>query len=188
MKLNAFARMIGIAALSLSLSGCLWAPDLDRIRKDIEKQIPGASFDCEIAVSLGPVALAAARCALALAPDAREARGYLSDVRSVEVAVYEARDLPADFRVRLPAALERMVEEDGWEIAVKTLERDETAWVLCKEDDGSAGGICVVVLGDGELVLARVRGDLVETLKRALRENAGPGQLARGIRSRLGDA
>jgi hypothetical protein len=181
MELNAFARMIGIAALSLSLSGCLWAPDLDRIRKDIEKQIPGASFDCEIAVSLGPVALA-------LAPDAREARGYLRDVRSVEVAVYEARDLPADFRVRLPAALERMVEEDGWEIAVKTLERDETAWVLCKEDSGSAGGICVVALGEGELVLARVRGDLVETLKRALRENAGPGQLARGIRSRLGDA
>jgi hypothetical protein len=188
MKLNGFARLIGVAALSLSVSGCLWAPDLDRIRKDIEKQIPGAAFDREIALSLGPVALTLARCALSFAPDAREAGGYVRDIRSVGVAVYTARNLPADFDVRLPKALENLVAKEGWEIAVKTRENGEAVWVLCKEDGGSVGGIYVVALNDEELVLVRAQGKLEELLKRAIRENAGPGRLARGLCAGLDDA
>jgi len=181
MKFAPFARLLGIAALSLSVSGCLWAPDLDRIRKDIEKQIPGATFDREIALSLGPVALTLVRGALSLSPDARQAGGYVRDVRSVEVAVYTARNLPADFDVRLPDALRRLVEKNGWEVAVKTRDGGEAVWILCKEDGGAIDGIYVVALDEDELVLVRANGRIDEIFKKAIRENVGSGTLARGI-------
>jgi hypothetical protein len=188
MNIAGLSRLLGIAALSISVSGCLWAPDLDRIRKDIEKQIPGAAFDREIALSLGPVALTLARCALSFAPDAREAEAYVRDIRSVGLAVYTARNLPADFDARLPKALENLVAREGWEIAVKTSEDGNAVWVLFKEDGGSVGGVYVVALGDEELVLVRAQGNLEEILKRAIRENAGPGKLARGLYAGLDDA
>jgi hypothetical protein len=188
MKLDGTSRLIGIAALSLMASGCLWAPDLDAIRKDIEKQIPGAAFDREIALSLGPVSLAVARFALFFTPEAREAAGYVGEIRSVGVAVYTARHLPADFDLRLPGALESMVAGGGWEIVVKTRERDQAVWVLCKEDGGSVGGVYIVALDEEELVLVRAEGKFEDVVKRAMRENPGTGKLARGLCAALGGA
>ncbi|MBP2680994.1 MAG: hypothetical protein H6Q78_857 [Candidatus Krumholzibacteriota bacterium] len=186
MKSRAFVASVAIAVLALSVSGCLWAPDLDRVRKDIEKQIPGASFDREFALSLGPVALTLVRGALYLSPEAKEPRDYVRDVRSVRVAVYSVRSLPADFEVRLPAALGKLVEKDGWEVAVKTREGGEAVWILCKEDGGAIDGIYVVALDDNELVLVNAAGRIDEICRKAMRENGGPGRIVREVHDGFG--
>ena len=70
-------------------TGCLWAPDLVLVRKDIERQLPGASFEKEIELSLGPISLAFARLVTRMVPDARDASGYLRDVSRIQLAVYK---------------------------------------------------------------------------------------------------
>jgi hypothetical protein len=76
-----------LAAATLATPGCLWAPELSSVRRDIERQLPDASFDKEFELSLGPVTLAFARLVTCLIPPAREARQYLRDVSRVQVAV-----------------------------------------------------------------------------------------------------
>jgi len=188
MKFAGFAKLFGVVAVVLSVSGCLWAPDLDRVRKDLEKQMPGVEFDRRIALSLGPIAMTFVRGALALAPDTREAAGYVRDVHSVGVAVYTARNLPRDFDVRLPKAIEELVEDGGWEIAVKTRDDGEAVWILCSMEGDAIKGLYVVALDEEELVLVRAKGRLEEMFKKAIRENVHPERLARGRDIGLEDA
>ena len=65
-----------------------------------------------------------------LVPDAHEARLYLDDIRRLNVAVYEVEYLPRDFTIETPARLERLLEKDDWEIAVKEREHDQSLWIL----------------------------------------------------------
>ena len=168
-------RILEVAAAALllsTLSGCLWAPELDRVRKDIERQLPGATFKREVTLSLGPLSLAVARAVVGLTPDAREAAAYLQDLRDVTIAVYEVENIPRDVRVRLPDDLKRHLARDDWELAVKTREEGQFAWILCKTEDDTIRGVYVVVLNHDNLVLVRARGRLEELVKRAIRERA----------------
>ena len=167
-------RMMPVIAVVLGLtllSGCLWAPELDRIRRDIENQIPGASFNKEVAFSLGPVTLGLAKLIVNFIPDTEEARPYLKYVRSVKVAIYEADNIPSDFSVKLPRGLKKLLDKGDWELAVKTKDDNATTWILYKSDGDSIKGLYVVVLDDDELVLVRASGDLDRLFQKAMREN-----------------
>ncbi len=160
------------AVLGLTLlSGCLWAPELDRIKRDIEKQIPGAHFNKEIAFSLGPVTLGLAKLIVKFIPDTEEARPYLKYVRDVKVAIYEADNIPSNCSVRLPRDLKKLLDEKGWELAVKTQNDNNVTWILCRSDGDSIKGLYVVVLDEHELVLVRAGGNLDRLFKMVMREN-----------------
>lgn len=157
-----------VVTVSLS-SSCMWAPELAKVCRDIERQIPGASFDKQFAITLGPISLAFAKMVTAFIPDAKEARGYLKDVSKIQVAVYEAERMPAPSRVVMPDRLKSMIE-DGWEMAVKARENDSVVWVLYKIDDDAIRELYVVVLDDQELVLVKASGRLERLVARALLE------------------
>jgi hypothetical protein len=163
--------MISIAVVVVSCSGCLWAPELDGIRKDIERQLPGASFQREFALSLGPITLGLARTIVRLVPDAAEAREYLDDVRSVRVAVYEVANLPAEPILETPTRLASLVEEDGWEIAARVNQQDENVWLLYRAENDSIKDIYFVVLSDEELVLVRAHGNIERLARKAMRDH-----------------
>lgn len=172
-------RQIQIAVLvplmmSLS-SGCLWAPGLDNVRKDIERQLPGASFDRQFAISLGPLAIGVARTVVGLVPDAREAHEYLRDVSSVKLAIYEASHIPRGPRLTMPQRLVKLVEEDGWEVAVRASQEGDTVWLLYRADGDVIKEIYLVVLNDDELVVVTARGRFDRLLAKAMREHRLPG-------------
>ena len=58
-------RRFGFMFLALSTmfsaTGCLWAPELSQIQREIERQLPGSSFEKEVRLSLGPLSLGMAR-------------------------------------------------------------------------------------------------------------------------------
>jgi hypothetical protein len=163
---------VGLLILLLPLAnGCLWAPDLDHVRKDIERQLPGITFKRELALSLNPVALSLARTVVKLVPDAREAAAYLEDVRDVTVAVYEVQNTPQDLRIGLPDHLRRLIQRDGWDLTVKTCEGDESVWVLSQTDGGRVAGVYVVVLDRENLVLVQAHGRLESLVRKAIREH-----------------
>ncbi|MDH3215637.1 MAG: DUF4252 domain-containing protein [Candidatus Krumholzibacteria bacterium] len=161
-------------SLGLTLfSGCLWAPDLDRVRREIQQQLPGARFERQFAISLGPVSLRMARALVRFVPEAEEARGYLCEVRDVKVAVYEARNVPDKTNIKMPEQLLLLVEKHHWEIGAKVRHSGENVWLLYRSDGDSIKDLYAVVLGDDELVLVRARGNIDRLLAKAVRDHLG---------------
>ena len=149
-------------------SGCLWAPDLAMVRKDIERQLPGVSFDKEIELTLGPISLAFARLITRITPDAQDASSYLRDVSRIELAVYNTENMPPANAVTMPERLKKMTESEGWELAVKVRDQDELAWVLYRLDDDTIRELYVVVVSDEELIMVKAEGRLERLVARAL--------------------
>lgn len=156
-------------------SGCLWAPELDGIRKAIERQLPGSSFDREFALSLGPVSLGIARAIVRFVPGAKEARRYLSDIRSVKIAIYNVEYAQADVELDMPDKLQNLIGEDGWEIAVKVKQPGENVWFAYRTRDTAIKEIYVVVLSKDELVLVRAKGNINRLAIKAMRDHTPEG-------------
>ena len=162
--------IVALVVVTSLFSGCLWAPELASVCRDIENQIPGVTFDRQFAITLGPLTMAFAKMVTAFIPDAKEARGYLRDVSKIQVAVYESdQSISGATHVKMPNRLVRL-QEDGWETAVKVREEDSVVWIMYKIDDDSIRELYVVVLDDHELVLVKARGRLERLAARALSE------------------
>ena len=162
--------LLGIAGLS---SGCLCAPNLAAVRKEIQRQFPQASFEKEFELTLGPLSLAFARAVTRFVPDAKEASGYLSDVSRIELAVYNTKSMPSSLDISMPNRLKRMQDSEGWEMAVKVREDDEVVWVMYRMEKKKIKELYVVVLNDDELVMVRAQGKLERLLARALKDTGG---------------
>jgi hypothetical protein len=160
-----------LLAVAVVSSGCLWAPDLAMVRKDIERQIPGANFEKEIELSLGPITMSFARLLTRLVPDAREATGYLQDVRRIELAVYNADHVPPTSTVTMPEKLRKMTAGDDWELAVKIRDDDELMWVMYRIDDETIKELYVVMLDKDELLMVKAEGNLERLVARALSDS-----------------
>ena len=152
------------------LSGCLWAPELDGVRKDIESQVPGAEFKKEFAISLGPIALALARGIVGLIPDTEEARAYLKQIRRVKLAVYDVEKMPPGAEIEMPERLTKLIEKDDWDLAARVREDGENVWLLYREKGDKVEEIYVVALDERELVLVRVSGHIDRLLALAMED------------------
>jgi hypothetical protein len=146
----------------------MWAPELSRVRDDIQSQLPEATFHKEVELSVGPVGLGLVRFVTSLIPDAREARPYLKDVSRVQVGVYEAT-VTSTAGLSMPKKL-RALLDDGWEVAIRMRDEDEAVWLLYRADDESIREVFVVVLNPDELVLVKAKGRLERLVALALEE------------------
>ena len=172
--------LVGTAFLLASLTGCFWAPELDRVRKDIERQIPDAHFEKDFAISLGPISLSLVRTLSRFVPedDVHEAREYLGDLSKVQVAVYEA-DVPRGTELETPHKLESLLDE-GWEMAIKAREHGESIWVMYRSDDDEIRDVYVIVLDPDELVLVKASGRLDRLFAKVMEEHGDLGELGIG--------
>jgi hypothetical protein len=160
-----------------SFTGCLWAPELSRIQREIERQAHGAEFEKEVTLNLGPLSLGLARFATrfipnSYVPEAGEANQYLQEVRRVQMALYRTVALPPLENIRMPEHLKQMMHEQGWHLAVKTQKPDELTWVLTREKDGIIRDIYVVLLDSEQLALIRVEGRMDQLLAKAMENRA----------------
>jgi hypothetical protein len=134
-------------------------------------QMPGAQFDKEVALTLGPMSLMLARIAMRFVPEpeARESGKYLSEIRRVELAVYKTESLPSLRKMEFPKQLNKLLHDD-WEIAARVVEEDQLVWVLYHEKGEEIDYLCAVVLDEQNLVLAKVKGNLGKLFLKGLRE------------------
>jgi hypothetical protein len=162
---------IVLALALLASPGCLRSSELSGVRRDLESQLPGTSFDKELELSLGPALLGIARLVTAVIPDAQEARPFLRGMSRVQIGVYktEIDSLPA---LRMPRHLQTLLD-DGWETVVRVHENDESVWVLYRPDGDRIREVFVVVLNDHELVLVKAKGKLEKIVAAALDERDG---------------
>ncbi|HXS09883.1 MAG TPA: DUF4252 domain-containing protein [Candidatus Krumholzibacteria bacterium] len=167
--LRALAIVAGLAVLSSP--GCFWSSELSGVRADLERQLPGSSFDKNVELSFGPVILTFARVITSVIPGAQEARPYLRGVSRVQVGVYEAHLHTMD-SLQMPKRLQSLLD-DGWETAVRVRDEREAVWLLYRPDGEKVKEIFVVVLNDNELVLVKARGNLERLVEAAMDEAHG---------------
>ncbi|MFT5514162.1 MAG: hypothetical protein ACI80V_000268 [Rhodothermales bacterium] len=163
-------RSLHLALLVLiiapAMSGCMYSREIAHIRDDIE-EILDARFEREVVVSVGPRTFRTLSWITGRVPDvyAKMASDYVREIDHVKVGVYRVAESPSrrDLRMdRVPR-----FKRSGWEVAVRVEEEEETVWVLYREKYGSIRDMLVLVLGEEELVIARVRGHLNELVRLA---------------------
>lgn len=161
-------RYLAIIALAiLTANGCFWAPGLDAVREDFQGQMPGAKFEREFAITLGPISLALAKLATRFIPDAREAHPYVRELSRIQVAVYEVTDGRSRGGVTTPATLDGLTNA-GWKLAVRVREDHESVWILYRGKREAVREFYAVVMGDDELVVIRARGRFERIVERAI--------------------
>ena len=160
-----------------STTGCLWAPELSQIQREIERQLPGSSFEKEVRLSLGPLSLGMARFVTRVipasyVPEAGEAHDYLQEVRRVQIALYRTLALPELHAVRMPEPLRVLLEDPSWHLAIKKQKLDELTWVLTRTEQGLVRDIYVVLLDDEQLAVIRVEGRMDQLVAKAVENGA----------------
>ncbi len=174
-------RRFGLALAAMSLlfssTGCLWAPELSQIQREIERQLPGSSFEKEVRLSLGPLSLGMARFVTRMIPDsyvpeAGEAHDYLNEVRRVQIALYRTVTLPPLGSVRMPEPLRLLVRDQNWHLAIKNQSEAELTWVLTRMENDLVRDIYVVLLDSQQLAVIRVEGRMDQLVAKAVENGA----------------
>lgn len=164
-------RIAILVAIPLLAGGCYRARSLERIAEEIAWQYPGSDFQRDFSISLGPMSLGLVRFGAGFVEEGREAREYMQGVTGVQIAVYKVNHLGSIDRAEMPSGLSDLLEDDDWQVMVKTNEPDERVWILYREDGDVVGDIHMTVLSDDELVLLRVSGHINDILDKAMKDH-----------------
>lgn len=162
------------------LTGCT-SFEMSRLGHDLARDIERnteATVEAGYAVGFGRMSIGTSRfLARAASPaETREARQLMGHVRHLAVGHYPIRG-PFDGRtLAAPRALERY-RGDGWYPFVTVRDSSSAVWVLLREDprDGRLTDLLTVLVGEGDLVLTKVRGDLSRLLLDAVQMGSDGG-------------
>ena len=158
--------------LMVLLSGCVVSREISQIRNDIEDEFPGAQFDRQVVLTVGPRFFRTVGWIARKVndEDAFRAAEYISEMRRVKVGVFKTERLPSG---KIPdfESLERF-ERNGWQTAAKIHDEDEHVWVLYRERYDAIRDMFVLVLNDDDFVIVRIEGDLDDLFLRVMEDEA----------------
>ena len=165
-------NLLILLLVAISLSGCA-SYELMRVRNDIDRQVPEAQIGDGYAMSFGRISLGLARWLSGLADDkdAEIAKAVLSKVRRVQFARYEVNGTFDAATLRMPGRLRSYLERGDWYLLAGVREESEAVWVVYKEDGSAVVDLLAVVMGEEELVLAKISGDLNAVVVAALSQH-----------------
>lgn len=146
----------------LALTGCDGAPGVEQVRWEIERRVPGARFEREEHFHLGRVSMGLLRGLVRLTPADPEAVRPLSQIRSVEVGVYQVRSMPdLDGASQVLSGFEDRLSDHGWSLMLREREADSRTWMFVRNhSEGGFRNLFIVSLEQDELTLVRVDGRL----------------------------
>ena len=162
-------HIVLVVVLTLPLTGCFFSREIAETRRDIERAYPDLRLERQIVINLGPASLRTLRWLSSLVPDEEVdmAADYMRDVSRVKVGVYRSEN-PSQFDAFDAEALDF---DDGWTTAVKSRTEDSRVWVMYRDGGDTVRDLYVVVLGEDDLAIARVRGNLNRLLARIVEDH-----------------
>lgn len=164
-------RLSLVALVALTASGCA-SSELRGMRNDLARSTPDLTIHEGRSFSFGPMSIGLARLAVGLAGDDEDvamARAILGSARRVQFAQYDVEGDVSAADIQMPDRVLRYLD-DGWVPAVTIREDDEVVWLLANDRGGRVDEMLFVTLSTDGLTLAKVRGDLTEVARLALRE------------------
>lgn len=154
---------LGLAVLSLVLTGCFkMGSDAEALRNSVV-QSAGAQCEKEFELGVGALTLGIARVGLGFIELEPEARAAVDAVRGADVGVYRLRNRPVDLdsSSMLLAADETMTAR-GWDRVVGVVSGREVValYVPARLRSERDVQVCLFVLDNRELVVASARTNL----------------------------
>lgn len=165
MKNRLLSFMLLVLLVPLA-TGCIYSRELSNSKREIERGYPDLDIDKRLTLSFGPRSLHTVGWIARRIPEeeTQQAASYLRTLERVKVALYDVDYLDENSRANRAAVTD--FEKNGWTLAVRAQEDSEAVWVLYRSDyKDDVRDIKVVVLGEDELVIARVQGHLNELLE-----------------------
>lgn len=157
-----------LVALSglLLLSGCITNPDLEDIPRIFSQELKPARLETKVKLELGPSLLSLAKFGVNLTDS--EAREYLSDIRKIQLGIYEVSGFSSLNKVWEKAS-QRMAQK-GWQILVKSKDKDNISLIFYRLKRKGRGWLYLINLDQTELVLVKVEGRLERLIEKALQD------------------
>lgn len=160
-----FVLLIVVGLLPV-FAGCFYSRELSRSKREIERGYPDLDIDRRITLALGPRTIHTAGWIVRQVPEeeTQQVASYLRHLDKVKVAIYDVDYYDDEARSHQAAVTD--FERNGWILAVRAAEDDESVWVLYRADSrDTVRDIKVIVLSEEDLVIARIQGTLNELLE-----------------------
>ena len=148
------------------LSDCITNPDLEDVPGILSQELEPARLDTKIRLELGPNLLSLAKFGINLTDS--QAKEYLSDIRKIELGVYEVSSLPSLNEVWKKVS--RRMVKGGWQILVKSRENTNMSLIFYRLKKEGKSSFYLINLDQTELVLVKVEGKLERLIEKALQE------------------
>jgi hypothetical protein len=151
-----------VLLILLATTGCLWAPGLAPLYRDLGPAHTGGAKDAHFEIRLGRLSMALAHALTEEeGEDGDELAAILSRVHGVEVSVteFEAGAATVD-GPRFQRDVERLAKRYGWHVGASMMTADSAAMVLYQGRRGTIRNVYLAVRESDSLVLARFRGQL----------------------------
>jgi hypothetical protein len=152
-----FARVIGLAGLSLALCACgLTAPRSSEGFADLES-LGMRDTDTVMTLSIGPSLL---RFAASHVDDDPEVRELLKSLDGIRIRIYEINGDASRVATRINA-MSGNLQEDGWEPVMLIRKENEATHMLIRVVNQQIYGMTVLVSdGDSEAVVINLMGEI----------------------------
>lgn len=156
-----FAAVL-LLPLALGFVGCTTSPEVEQVRWEIERRLPGARFERDSHFHLGRISMGLLRGLVRMTPADAEDIEPLNAIRSIEIGVYKVRSLPdLEQSASLLPRFEERLKKHGWSLALHNRDAEEQTWMFVRgHRDGTLRNFFIVSLEPDELVLLRVDGRL----------------------------
>lgn len=148
------------------LSGCITNPDLGDVSGIFSQEFKPARLETKVRLELGPGLLSLAKLGINLTDS--QAKEYLSDIRKIELGVYDISGLPSLNKVWEKVS-PRMAQE-GWQILVKSKDKTNMSLIFYRLKRKGRGWLYLINLDQTKLVLVKVEGKLERLIEKALQE------------------
>ena len=172
MRKSQIGLVLAVTALSLFSSGCYRSERLERMGYEILDACPNARFKKDMSLSLGGISWGLLKSiALSIEKDDPEIRAYIRGLSKIELVVYKARGISKDDARPIGEMVKSQLDED-WSLMVKSVEKDEMAWIHYREDDGRIPEMQIIAY-DGEekeFVIVRLSGRLDRIMEIAIED------------------
>ncbi len=177
-----FPLLVALWGSSL-LSGCITNPDLEDVPTIFSQELRPARLETKVRLELGPGLLSLAKFGVDLTNS--EAKEYLSDIRKIELGVYEVSGLAPSDNAKLWERISHRMAQSGWDVLVKSRDKDEISLIFYRLKKKGEGWLYLVNLDQTELVLVKIEGKLERLIKKALQKEKWNKSLHYGLRQGL---
>jgi len=172
MKRKYVGLVLILALLSVSFTGCIGVNgNFKKIRNTLKNNLD-LEYNKTVEFSVGRTGLMLAGMVIRFADTEEPIEDVLSEVSRVQVGIYERDYGDLNAKVKNLNALTTQMENQGWKYIVRTVQHDEMVCVFVREDDPGFNQLYVVNVGDHEMVLVEIHGDLSKIIEIVLREKA----------------
>jgi hypothetical protein len=175
MKKILIVILVGFLCLGLAVgASCLTSREFTDVATAVRTNIYPAQLSTKFKLRVGPILLATANMVVKGVVDEPEVSEYLSEVRKVQIGIYDVQQLQPNSSLTVPPEAEQHLADSGWESFVQIRDQGQQVSLFYKQINERVSGVYAIILNQEQLVVVEMQGRLDHLIKKALQEQGLP--------------